>query len=372
MARILYGVAGEGFGHSSRSHLIGQWLLNAGHDVQFVASRRSHRYLSRYYPDRVQESFGLSLGYSNGSLNRVRTVTANVANLLRTSTAHGRSFSDMVEQFQPDLVITDFEPLCAWWAWYNNIPFISIDHEHMLTMCELEHPLGHFVSRYTADMVTRLFYVGASAYLILNFFETAMKSNRAIAAPPVVRDVVRRFQPSRGGHFVFYSTDRTVKDKLLGILRRFPRQVFHIYGFDQDAKYGNCQFRKTDTEAFLQDLASCRAVIATAGFSLLSECLYYRKRMLLLPILGQYEQMINAWYVEKLGLGRCANHLDAAELEDFLSTMTEPWEPADNVVWPDNERFFATFERVLAEVQNSPPAGRLWSRGRLATAMHSL
>ena len=33
MAKIIYGVAGEGFGHSSRSHLIGQRLLDAGNDV---------------------------------------------------------------------------------------------------------------------------------------------------------------------------------------------------------------------------------------------------------------------------------------------------------------------------------------------------
>jgi len=33
MARIIYAVAGEGFGHSSRSHLIGQRLLEANISV---------------------------------------------------------------------------------------------------------------------------------------------------------------------------------------------------------------------------------------------------------------------------------------------------------------------------------------------------
>ena len=47
MARIIYGVAGEGFGHSSRSHLIGQRFIDAGHDVMFVGSQKSLLYLKR-------------------------------------------------------------------------------------------------------------------------------------------------------------------------------------------------------------------------------------------------------------------------------------------------------------------------------------
>lgn len=39
MAKILYGVAGEGFGHSSRSELFGRRLIEAGHEVMFAASR---------------------------------------------------------------------------------------------------------------------------------------------------------------------------------------------------------------------------------------------------------------------------------------------------------------------------------------------
>ena len=55
MARIIYGVAGEGFGHSSRSHLIGQRLLDSGHDVMFVGYRKSLAYLKQYFGERVRE-----------------------------------------------------------------------------------------------------------------------------------------------------------------------------------------------------------------------------------------------------------------------------------------------------------------------------
>ena len=66
MARIIYGVAGEGFGHSSRAHIIGRRLIDAGHTVMFAASMKSLVYLRQYFGDAVKEVFGLSFAYKDG------------------------------------------------------------------------------------------------------------------------------------------------------------------------------------------------------------------------------------------------------------------------------------------------------------------
>ena len=67
----------------------------------------------------------------------------------------------------PVTVISDFEPFSAWWAWRKNVPFISIDHEHMLTLCKLEHPVQNWFSRLTASVITECHYIGAVAYVII-------------------------------------------------------------------------------------------------------------------------------------------------------------------------------------------------------------
>ena len=59
MAKVVYGVAGEGFGHSSRSQLIGQKLIDGGHEVIFVASEKSYAYLQQYFGGKVKEITGL-------------------------------------------------------------------------------------------------------------------------------------------------------------------------------------------------------------------------------------------------------------------------------------------------------------------------
>jgi len=52
------------------------------------------------------------------------------------------------------------------------------------------------------------------------------------------------------------------------------------------------------TEGFAADLAAARGVIASAGLSLISECLHLKKKMLLLPLAGQYELL---WTPARIG-----------------------------------------------------------------------
>ena len=273
MARIIYGVAGEGFGHSSRSHQIGQRFIDAGHDVMFVGSQKSLLYLKRYFGERVKEIFGLSFAFEGARIDKSETLKRNLLKLPEANRQNDELFKKHFEPFQPELVISDFEPFSAWWAWRKSVPFISIDHEHMLTHCKLDHPMRNWFSRLTASVVTECHYVGAVAYLIVNFFKAPLRVDTAVLAPPIVRTAVRELEPTSGEHILLYSTTGTDRDELLKILHKFDRQPFIIYGFDEDTEHRNCLFKKRSTEGFLTNLASARGVIASAGFSLISECM---------------------------------------------------------------------------------------------------
>jgi len=345
--RIIYGVAGEGFGHSSRSHLIGQTLIDAGHDVMFVGSQKSLLYLKQYFGDRVREIFGLSFAFEGQRIDKSETLKRNLLKLPEANRLNDELFKEHFEPFEPELVISDFEPFSAWWAWRKNVPFISIDHEHMLTLCKLEHKSRNWFSRITASVVTECHYVGAVAYIIVNFFKAPLRIDSAILAPPIVRPVVGALEPRQAEHILLYSTTGTGREQLREVLGKFGGQKFYIYGFNKDAEYDNCIFKKRSTEGFLADLASARGVIASAGFSLISECMYFKKKMLLLPLAGQYEQIINAHYIEKLGLGVSAEKLDETVIARFLDQLDEPMPDDERILWPDNNKFFRILQDVL-------------------------
>ncbi len=350
MARIIYAVAGEGFGHASRVHLVGQRFLEAGHDVLFATSHRALLYLREYFGERVKEIFGLTFDYSKGYVDPFATVWKNLSRITDANRLNRKLFDQAYRPFQPDLVVTDFEPFSGWWAWRSKVPFISISNEHMLIFCELEHRLRHIIGRIQANVVTRLHYLGACAYVVTNFFKAPLTSDKVILAPPIVRSMVTRLEPSNAGHITIYWTTGTHEDRFRNVLGRFPGQKFHIYGFNKRAEWKNCTFKERSTEGFLTDLAASRGVIASAGFSLISECLYLRKRMLLLPLAGQYEQLINARYVEKLGLGVWARQLDERILSRFLERIDEPTSQDDRILWPNNDTFFEILRDALSRL----------------------
>lgn len=347
MARIIYAVAGEGFGHSSRAHLIGQRLIDAGNDVIFAASLKSLVYLQQYFGDRVKPGFGLSFAYSEGKVKAFGTVKKNLLKVPAAVRESKELFKKHFRDFEPDIVLTDFEPVTAWWAFVKKVPFVSIDNEHLLTVCRLEHKIKYFFPRLTSFIVTKSYYFGADKYIVLNFFKAPLKTDKACLAPPIIRPIVTQLKSSESGTIVYYTTTAYDKDRLIRKFGKFPERQFIIYGFDINEQTGNCIFKKRSTEGFLGDLAMCSGVIASAGFSLISECLYLKKKMLLLPVPGQYEQIINAQYVEKFSLGISADRLNEASIKRFLDNIEKPFGDDDRIIWPDNEKFFQILRQTF-------------------------
>jgi len=352
MAKIIYAVAGEGFGHSSRSHMIGQKLIDAGHDVLFVGSNKSLQYLSIYFPDRVKEVFGLTFEYDRTGVKAFKTVWRNIKHSFKGFPTNYRLYRQHYKNFKPDLVISDFEPFSAWWALRHRVPFVSIDHEHVLTDCKLDFKWKDWFPRFNSWLITKLYYMGAKNYIILNFFDTPLKHKKAALTPPLVRAAVSKITPSIGDYIVYYTTIGQGKEEVQKIFSKFPDQKFIIYGFNENSQQENCTYKERSTEGFLNDMANSQAVIASAGFSLISECLYYRKKTLLIPVTGQYEQMTNAHYIEKLGLGVAATELSEDILKKFIEETHKPMPEDDRILWPNNERVFEILQEQFSKLKN--------------------
>jgi hypothetical protein len=74
-------------------------------------------------------------------------------------------------------------------------------------------------------------------------------------------------------------------------------------------------------DGFLEDLVSACGVITGGGFSLLSEAVYLGKPVLSIPLRGQFEQLMNARYLQREGFGMCAPAIDAPTLSAFLDGL---------------------------------------------------
>ena len=129
---------------------------------------------------------------------------------------------------------------------------------------------------------------------------------------------------------------RHKRQSLIDTLRGFTRERFVVYGFDRTDVEANLEFRAFSANGFLDDLACCRAVVATAGFTLMTEALYLRKPYLALPMRGQFEQELNAIMLSELGYGKNGREESAESIGDFLYGIPEyedrlrEYDPGDN------------------------------------------
>lgn len=319
MAKILYAASGDGYGHAVRAHSVGAGLLARGHDVRFLSSHKTIQYLSGFFPDRLHEVFGLLTTYVEGEARIATTLLSNLRRARGALAPSLRALDRLLVDFGPDLIITDFEPFSAFRARRRGIPFISLDNQHLLTHCVVDHPAGHRRDHFNAYLAIRVYFAGARRYFITSFFAAPVRYQPATVVAPILRSSVYDRVPRDEGFILAYMGASGSFARTCRVLENEADQPVRAYGFGREGVSGHVQFKRTDPYEFLNDLASCRAVVATAGHSLVSECLHLEKPMLLVPIQRQYEQVLNAHHVDRLGVGRSCRELSGPILREFLA-----------------------------------------------------
>jgi uncharacterized protein (TIGR00661 family) len=98
-------------------------------------------------------------------------------------------------------------------------------------------------------------------------------------------------------------------------------EEFVVYGIKNRKDEENLKFKKPET--FLQDLAECKAIISTAGFTLTSEAIYLKKPLFAVPLRRHYEQYFNAKYVRENGFGDFSEKPTSEELMNFLGRLDD-------------------------------------------------
>ena len=345
MANILYGVNGEGSGHSSRAREVIAHLQAQGQRVHVASFDRGYRNLKSDFD--VTEIAGLRLAYVH---NRVRYRKTLVRNLLHLPQVAGRVrlLERKAAGWNLDLVITDFEPITCHLGHKLRLPVIAIDNQHLLTDTEISYPREYRKEAAAAKLVTRLMTPGADAHLVISFFAARVKKKKTFLFPPILRQEVLKAVPSRGDFVLVYVTSEAAE---LTELLKTVRQRFVCYGFGREGKDGNLEFRKPGLDTFLRDLTGCRAVIANAGFSLISEALYLGKPYLAWPVKRQFEQVFNAYYIGKMGYGAYWDDLNKERVESFLFNLETYQEKLATYSRADNSSLFAKLDELIAGVR---------------------
>lgn len=323
--KILYGVVGEGMGHAMRSRVILEHLLAHDHEVEIMASGRAKDFLEKRF-EGVNKIHGLHMIYEENRVRPAKTLLSNVVTGAIGVPQNIAAYFELITSFRPQAVISDFESWTYLYAKTHRLPILSIDNMQIINRTRLPEPIieGHQAEFQLTKAFIKSKLPWCDEYFITTFFRPPVRKERTRLFPPILRPEILSANRRAGEHLLVYTTGEG-NDVFADALAKTGLEC-RIYGMrrgiTEEQVEGNLRFQPFSEDKFIDDLASCKAVIAGGGFTLMGEAVYLHKPMLAVPLARQFEQVLNARYLELEGFGRHAETLnDAQTVLDFVASV---------------------------------------------------
>ena len=362
--RILYGVVGEGMGHATRSRVLLEHLLARGHDVLVVVSGRAHKFLRDRFAGRerirIEEIHGLHLRFDGNEIDLAESVLSNLDDAPAGLKKNIEVYRAVDETFDASCVISDFESWAYFYGRARGLPVISVDNMQVINRCAHDDFVTDHRSLafHMAKLAVKAKLPGAYHYLIASFFFPPVRKPKTTLVPPILRPEILAANREPGSHVLVYQTAASNQD-LVPTLRKLPSE-FRVYGMGREGVEGNVTLKAFSETGFIDDLRTARAVIAGGGFSLMCEAVHLHVPMLSVPIEGQYEQELNARYLQQLGYGAFARALDVDGVAAFLDDVPRMQRALQGYVRRGPEMLFTCVDELLVDVaRGAPPKARL-------------
>lgn len=283
--KILYGIQGTGHGHISRAREILPELSKSA-EVDVLMSGTNCR--MKLEDEEISYRRGLSLAYdSNGGVSYLQTaLQLNPITFLKdvqNLDIHGY-----------DLVISDYEPISSWAAVKAGITCIGMSHQAAFLSDRTPRPHQKSIM---AEQILKRF---APCHRPVGFH--FLRYDRFIEGP-IIRSEIRRLNPSAGDHVTVY-LPAFDHETLFSIFSQCPQVRWEIFSPLCQLPYmqNNVAVHPVGNLPFLESMESSVGVITSAGFETCAEAIYLGKKLMVVPIKNQYEQLCNAAALEKMGV----------------------------------------------------------------------
>lgn len=303
--KILYGVQATGNGHISRARAMGKYLAQAGVQIDYLFSGRpADQFFDMQQFGNYQVKSGLTFVTAAGKVNYWQS-------FLQASLKTLRQDINALDVSGYDLVLTDFEPICAHAARRANKRSIALGHQYAFL---------HNIPMQNANLITQLVFkhfAPADVQLGLHWHHF----NQPIL-PPIIDEAEHNIAISSRQVLVYLPfEDQT---QVLAMLQPLADYQFCVYGPGlSKATLGHISTHPPALAPFKADLASCSYVLSNSGFELISEALQLNKRIMVKPLQGQMEQQSNALALEQLNLASRTEQLSTSLIARWLSSNNQ-------------------------------------------------
>ena len=304
--KILYAVQATGNGHISRAMELLPHLQQYGTVDVFLSGNNSNLQLDAPIKYR---SNGLSLYYScTGGLSYWNTFKK--LDPLRLK----KEINDLpVDKY--DLVLNDFEFITAAACAKKKIASVNFGHQASFLSQKTPRPeKKNFFGEWILHN-----YGKATSYIGLHF----EKYDNFIFTPVIKKEILNA-EPLDQKHITVYLPSYC-EPQLLNIFSQLKEFRFEIFCSQTKIikRFGNISLLPVNKCAFNKSFIHCTGIITGGGFETPAEALHLNKKIMAIPIHGQYEQECNAAAMKKLGV-YVLNKIDADFNFHFYRWMSNP------------------------------------------------
>ncbi len=283
--KILYSVQATGNGHISRAIELLPFLQQYGEVDVLLSGSNSH--LNPDLPIKYR-SKGVSLFYGNkGGLDYWKMLKD-----FSLKRIWNEAKALPVDQY--DIVLNDFDSITSLACKLKNVPSVGFGHQASFRSSNVPRPLKNDI----AGEIILNHYATSSAYVGLHF-----KQYDNFIFSPVLKNKILNADVSNKGYVTVYLShysDEVIK-KTLHQIQGIRFEVFSKK-VKQVSVDKNITFIPISNQEFTNSMINSLGVITGAGFETPAEALYLGKKLLCLPILGQYEQLCNTESLKEFGI----------------------------------------------------------------------
>ncbi len=301
--KIFYAVQATGNGHISRASELLPYLQEYGNVDIFLSG--SNFGLKTDLPV-AYRSKGISLFYdhSNGAIDVPKTIKSIAPRKLFSEAKHLP-----LEKY--DLIINDFEPLTSLACKLKGIQSLHFGHQASFRSKKVPRPTKRSA---IGEWVLKNYAYGTNT-IGLHF-----KDYDKDIYSPIIKKAILESEPTDKGHITVYlgqySDEVLIKQLLL--LKGFQ---FHLFSSTISQPYiqDNIKVFPVNKDVFSQSMIESHGVITGGGFETPAEAMLLRKKLMVIPMKGQYEQQCNAASLKEMGI------MAIEEIDDFFPSFFNNW-----------------------------------------------
>ena len=313
--KILYAIQGTGNGHLSRAREIIPILQRKGELDLLISGTQADVDLP--YP--VKYRFK-GLCFIFGKKGGVDVMATYRKSNLKRLYAEIKSLP--IENY--DLILNDFEPVSAWACKRKHKHCVGLSHQAAVIHKKAPRPKKK-------DLLGKAILHNYAPVSVSYGFHFANYSKEILT--PVIRSEIRNPPTEIRPHYTVYLPAYSDK-RIIDVLSQISDIKWQVFSKHSRKTYRekNVFIRPIENDLFIESLISCTGILCGAGFETPAEALFLKKKLLVIPMKGQYEQQCNAAALEALGVP-VLKSLKNKHLEKIKSWTQKP--QAIPVLYPD-------------------------------------